>query len=156
MYPAVDDIVRVSNAAIKMFGSLKDEEGGVVSGINSNMYLNSNVLNMFSFLQKNLFYIDPRSGAKSGSLYNAILYRRRQQGDADRSTLNASLVEITEEQKDQVKNYLKTCRLPSYKDAFQVILAQYKDFRRDLIGNSFDEYKSIWNFYFVCPDLVRK
>lgn len=31
MYPSVDDIVLVSNAAITVFGSLKDEEGGIVS-----------------------------------------------------------------------------------------------------------------------------
>lgn len=33
MYPAVDDIIVVCNAAIKMFGSLKDEEDGIVSTI---------------------------------------------------------------------------------------------------------------------------
>lgn len=118
-------------------------------------YSYPNNLEFFSFPQKNLFYIDPRSGTKSGSFYNAILYRRKRRSDADRSVLNVSLVEITEEQKDQMKNYLKTCRLPSEKDSLKVILAQYKDYRRDLIMNSFDEYKSIWNFYFVCPDLVN-
>lgn len=63
---------------------------------------------------------------------------------------------MTDEQKDHVKNYLKTCRLPADKDGLKVSLSQYKEFRKDLIYNSFDEYKSIWNFYFVCPDLVNR
>lgn len=160
MYPSVDDLVLVCNSAIIMFGSLKDEEDGIVSIYNNPFEIIENVctyINDFWFeLQKKLFHIDPRSGIKSGKLYNAILYRRKQRGDGERSILNATLVEITDEQKNRVKHFLKTCCLPADKDALKVTLSQYKEYRRDLIHNSFEEYKSIWTFYFVCPDLVNK
>lgn len=39
MYPAVDEIILVSNAAIKMFSSLKDDEGGIVSVIRWNIHI---------------------------------------------------------------------------------------------------------------------
>lgn len=100
------------------------------------------------------------TGSKSSSLFNAILYRRRrrrrQTNPALQSFLNDSIAEMTDEQKNSVMNFFKTCRLPAQKDAVKLTMAQYKDFRINMIHNSFDEYKQIWLFYFVCPDLVSQ
>lgn len=98
--------------------------------------------------------MDNLTGGKTGSLYNAIVYRRRRNRVTERSIVEASLCELSQEQKDRVIHFLKTCRLPNDMDGLKLTLSQYKDFRMDLIRNSFDEYKSVWNFYFVCPDLV--
>lgn len=94
------------------------------------------------------------TGKKTGCLYNSIVYRRTKRRRTEQSIIDDSLTEMTEEQKDCVKNFLKTCLLPAQKSQLQTVLAQHKNFRVDLIRNSFDEYKSIWNFYFVCTDLV--
>lgn len=97
---------------------------------------------------------DPISKVKSGCLYNAIVYRRRKNRRTRQSIMNESVTNLTEEQKDEIKNFFKTIRLPQAKDAVKNTMAQYKDYRMDLIQNSFDEYKEIWSFCFVCPDLV--
>lgn len=99
-------------------------------------------------------HVDTLTGNRSGTLYNAIIYRRRRNVAAERSAVEASLCELSSEQKDRLMHYLKTCRLPGDKDALKATLSQHKDFRMDVIRNSFDEYKSVWDFYFVCPDLV--
>lgn len=83
-----------------------------------------------------------------------MVYRRCKRRRAEESIVNASMIEMTEEQKDCVINFMKTCRLPAQKSELKAILSQHKHYRMDLIRNSFDEYKSVWNFYFVCPDLV--
>lgn len=99
-------------------------------------------------------HVDTLTGNKSGALYNAIIYRRRRNLASERSAVEASLCELSLEQKDRLLHYLKTCRLPDDKDALKATLSQHKDFRMDVIRNSFDKYKSVWDFYFVCPDLV--
>lgn len=99
--------------------------------------------------------VDPISKIKCGFLYNAIVYRRRKNRRTRQSVMNISMSNLTEDQKDGIKNFFKTCRLPQAKDNVKNTMAQYKDYRMDLILNSFDEYKEIWSFYFVCPDLVR-
>lgn len=98
--------------------------------------------------------VNETTGKKTGCLYNSIVYRRCKRRRTENSIVNTSLIEMTEEQKDGVINFLKTCRLPAQKSELQTILSQYKNYRMDLIRNSFDEYKSVWNFYFICPDLV--
>lgn len=103
--------------------------------------------------QTNLVDVNSK-GEISGSLYFALTYRRRKYGNVESDEENVS-VELTDEQKDRVKNYLKTCCLPGDKNQLKVILSQYKDFRKNLIKTSFNEYKSLWSFYFVCPDLVK-
>lgn len=98
--------------------------------------------------------VDQTTGKKTGCLYNSIVYRRCKRRRTEKSIIDISLVEMTDEQKAGVINFLKTCQLPARKSEMQTILSQHKIFRMDLIRNSFDEYKSVWNFYFVCPDLV--
>lgn len=106
--------------------------------------------------KRNLISIDSVTGAKSGSLYNAVLYRRRRQRRTEQqSILEVSLIEVSEAQKQNVLNFLKTCVLPANIDSLKTTLSQYKDLRMSMIRNSFDEYKEVWLFYFTCPDLVR-
>lgn len=110
--------------------------------------------NVRLFFQKNLIAIDETTGIKSGCLYNSIVYRRRKRRRTERSIINDSLTELTDEQKNGVLNFLKTCRLPAQKSELQTILSQYKVYRMDLIRTSFDEYKAVWNFYFACIEFV--
>lgn len=99
--------------------------------------------------------VDPISKAKSGCLYNAVVYRRRKNRRTRQSIVNISVAELSEQQKDEIKQFFKTCRLPESKESVKMTMTQYKDYRMDLIQNSFEEYKEIWSFYFVCLELVR-
>lgn len=98
---------------------------------------------VFDYLQRNLISVDPVTKAKSGLLLNAIYHRRRRANRLEKSIINQSLLDMSDEQKDSVKNYFKTCILPTDKENVKVTMSQYKDFRMDLIQNSFDEYKTI-------------
>lgn len=110
---------------------------------------------MVRLLQELLISVDPITKSKSGILYNAILYRRRKNHRTRQSILNVSISNLTEEQKSGIKNFFKTCRLPQAKDDVKKTMAQYKDYRMDLIVNNFDEFKGIWSMYFACIELVR-
>lgn len=91
-----------------------------------------------------------------GALYNAILnYRRKFEQTVETSILMCeSIIELSEEEKNDVKNFLKTCALPRDLEFIKSKLTETKVYRNELITQSFDEYKQIWNFYFVCPCLV--
>lgn len=156
MYPSTDDIILVSKAACEIFDKLKDDRGGAVRKMSSIIvitYFDLIILETLVHLQTNLVNINS-DGVISGSLYNALLYRRRKNRNSEPTIENEPHVDLTDAQKEQIKNFLKTCRLPENKNEMQMILSQHKDFRKDLIHNSFDEYKTLWSFYFVCPDLV--
>lgn len=93
--------------------------------------------------------------SKKGALYNGILNRRRKNNQtAEISICETSSIELNDQDKEDVKNFLKTCVLPRDKKALKAKLVEFKVYRNELITQSFDEYKEIWNFYFVCPDLV--
>lgn len=87
---------------------------------------------MHDFFQKNLITIDESTGKRSGCLYNSIVYRRCKRRRTEQSIINDSLSEMTEEQKNGVMNFLKTCRLPAQKSELQTILSQHKVYRMDL------------------------
>lgn len=92
---------------------------------------------------------------RKGVLYNAVLNARRKNNQtAEISICENSFIELTDQEKLDVKNYLKTIALPGDKKALKAKLVEFKVYRNELITQSFDEYKEIWNFYFVCPDLV--
>lgn len=61
---------------------------------------------------------------------------------------------MTDQQKEKVKNFFRTAVLPANMNSVKMTMAQYKDYRIELIRNSFEVYKSMWDFYFVCPELV--
>lgn len=110
-------------------------------------------LNIFSF-QTNLISSNPLTNMKCGTLYNAIAYRRRRRRLTEQSIMNSSVIELPDEQKDKIKAFFRTIVLPVNKECVKQMMSQHKDFLLDLICNSFDEFKSIWSFYFRCPDLV--
>lgn len=73
---------------------------------------------------------------------------------AETSICESSQIEMDDQEKDNLKNFLRTCHLPKNKSLLQEKLIESKCYRRELIENAFDEYKELWNFYFVCPQLV--
>lgn len=93
---------------------------------------------------------------KNGALYNTIRYKRKKchKITAEVSFCESTPTEMTDEEKADLKLFFKTCRLPHNKDALKSKLMESKSYRIEMIANEFDDYKEIWNFYFVCPDLV--
>lgn len=96
---------------------------------------------------------DPKN--KRGALFNAIQNnRRKQKQTAEISFCEFSVIELSDEEKKEACNFLKTCILPRDKELLKSKLVDLKSYRNELIVHSLTEYKSIWNFYFVCPDLI--
>lgn len=92
---------------------------------------------------------------KKGSFYNGILnYRRHYKQTADVSFAQDSMFEMSDEEKENTRLFLKTCVLPRDKNDLKEKMLESKKYRNELITENFDEYKKIWDFYFVCPDLV--
>lgn len=73
---------------------------------------------------------------------------------AETSICESSQNEMTEQEKENVKNFLRTCHLPNNKRLLEEKLIDTKTYRRELIEDAFDEYKEVWNFYFACPPFV--
>lgn len=65
-------------------------------------------------------------------------------------------VEETDELDVELKAYFQGCVLPLNKQELQNKLSETRECRKKLICNNFEEYKTMWNFYFVCPDLVSE
>lgn len=65
-----------------------------------------------------------------------------------------SVIELSDEEKEAAKLCLKTCVLPRDKKYLKEKLIEFKAFRNEMITQDLDEYKQIWDFYFVCTDLV--
>lgn len=88
---------------------------------------------------------------KTGTLYNALAYRRRCRRE---STIKVADVEIGENEKQELHKFLKSCVLPKDRKVLEDTLVKYKDYRRSMIINDVDHYIEISDFYFVDPDLV--
>lgn len=94
---------------------------------------------------------------KKGVLYNCISYQRKKRlknSHKNTSILETSNDELDDQDKADVNNFFRTCQLPKDKAILKSKLIETKEYRREMIANSFDEYKEMWNFYFVCPELV--
>lgn len=93
---------------------------------------------------------------KRGALLNSIAYKRKKslKRTAEVSFIDTSATEMTNEEKADLKMFLKTCRLPHNKDDLKSKLVESKSYRIKMIADEFEDYKEIWNFYFVCVDLV--
>lgn len=94
---------------------------------------------------------------KKGALYNCISYQRKKHlksSHKNTSILESSQVELIDQEKADVKNFFRTCHLPKDKDVLKAKMVESKEYRREMIHSSFGEYKEMWNFYFVCPELV--
>lgn len=65
------------------------------------------------------------------------------------------MVEFDEPQKTEIKAFLTSVLLPANKKELKKKLVETKDYRKSLIALDFDEYMTMWNFYFACPELVR-
>lgn len=92
---------------------------------------------------------------KKGALWSCILYKRKK---SSKRTAETSICEeksdLTDDEKNDLNTFLKTCRLPHNKNAMKEKLAWSVNHRITMIAESFEVYKEMWNFYFVCPDLV--
>lgn len=98
---------------------------------------------------------------KKGAVYNHIKNQRKahlknilHKRTAETSICESSQVEMNEQEKENVKNFLRTCHLPNNKRLLEEKLIESKTYRRELIEDAFDEYKEMWNFYFACPTFV--
>lgn len=65
-------------------------------------------------------------------------------------------IEESDEIDDELKAFLQSCVLPVNKNELKNKLSETKECRRKLILNDFEKYQAMWNFYFVCPDLVSE
>lgn len=148
MYPTDEKAILVRNAALKQFA---------VCWFKSFFFKTKKILSdeYYSYIvyfQSGLY----DSKKRRASIYNGIYNERRKidQTTAEASFCERSVIELTEHDKETAKFFLKTCILPRDKDELKIKLAEWASFRNEMITTSFDEYKSIWNFYFTCPDLV--
>lgn len=95
---------------------------------------------------------DPQKS--NGSFYNAIVNYRRRRTQSANEDLNNNIIELTEDDKNEIKHFFKTFVLPKHKGLLKSKLLETRDFRKQMIRSEFAEYKSYWSFYFVNPELV--
>lgn len=58
------------------------------------------------------------------------------------------------EDRPDIKNYFKTVVLPKDLIELKRKMIEHAAYRKELILHEFNEYKGIWDFYFVRPELV--
>lgn len=63
---------------------------------------------------------------------------------------------MTDEEKKDVQNFFKRCVVTKERKEVEQKLRETKEYRRELIENSLEDYKKMWDFYFIAPDLVRQ
>lgn len=62
---------------------------------------------------------------------------------------------LTETEKTEIMAYFKRCVLPKEIKEVEKKMAETKYHRRKMILEEFETYRNCWQFYFVCPTLVR-
>lgn len=62
---------------------------------------------------------------------------------------------LLEEDHEDVKIFFKTVVLPKEIDDVKQKMVEHAAYRKELILHDFEQFKEIWDCYFVCPILVR-
>lgn len=138
MYPSSEEMALIHNAVSTLFPSL------TANGIVSISQFYDNFQNTIPNLQDDL----------TEPLKNALIHRRRKNRYSNLPPVNPPSDDISVEEQQEIINFFKTTVLPANKNLLIPKLMETVEFRRHMIANSFEEYKTFWNFYFVCPDLV--
>lgn len=88
-----------------------------------------------------------------GYLLNALNYDERKRKANDPVTD----VEKTwsDEDTKEMLSFFKHCVLPKEKESVKKMMSKTTQIRRSIILSEFETYRESYQFYFVCPELVR-
>lgn len=85
---------------------------------------------------------------------NAKKKARNSINDSNASLLNVSVPVLIAEDHEEVNHFFKTIVVPKDLDKLKEKLIEHAAYRKEMILHQFEEYKEIWDFYFVCSHMV--
>lgn len=65
------------------------------------------------------------------------------------------VLELTEEQKEDYRQFFKNCVVAKEKELIKQKLRESVDYRKSMMADYSDDFNSIFDFYFVSPDLIK-
>lgn len=107
----------------------------------------------FTFISLQTFMWDPSKG--KGFLY----FKFKNNNRSDKRTNVPEVIqqnepELSQEEKDELTLFFKTCVVPDQKLALLRKLEATVQFRTTMLKDATTNFTELFPFYFVCPDIV--